>query len=77
MPNSLVHRTDKLLYGKSVRVYFNATYSGCGMCVDALPTQLDEIEFSALLVIQSFRPDAFFRLEQQLCGDRRTSKSSL
>ena len=41
-----------------------------GQALDALPTQLDEIEFSALLVIQSFRPDAFFSLEKQLCGDR-------
>lgn len=33
--------------------------------LDALTTQLDEIEFSALLVIQSFRPDSFFSAEQQ------------
>jgi hypothetical protein len=36
-----------------------------GQALDALATQLDEIEFSALLVIQSFRPDAFFSIEQQ------------
>ena len=41
-----------------------------GQTLDALTTQLDEIEFSVLLVIQSFRPEAFFSLEQQLCGDR-------
>ena len=36
-----------------------------GQALDALTAQLDEIEFSALLVIQSFRPDAFFSAEQQ------------
>jgi hypothetical protein len=33
--------------------------------LDALTAQLDEIEFSTLLVIQSFRPDPFFSTEQQ------------
>ena len=36
-----------------------------GQALDALTAQLDEIEFSALLVIQSFRPDSFFSAEQQ------------
>ncbi|HEY9599580.1 MAG TPA: hypothetical protein V6D33_18100 [Cyanophyceae cyanobacterium] len=36
-----------------------------GQALDALTAQLDEIEFSTLLVIQSFRPDAFFSAEQQ------------
>ncbi|MBD2460353.1 hypothetical protein H6G89_04785 [Oscillatoria sp. FACHB-1407] len=36
-----------------------------GQALDALTAQLDEIEFSALLVIQSFRPDPFFSAEQQ------------
>lgn len=36
-----------------------------GQALDALTAQLDEIEFSALLVIQSFRPDSFFTTEQQ------------
>ncbi len=36
-----------------------------GQALDALTAQLDEIEFSALLVIQSFRPDSFFGTEQQ------------
>lgn len=36
-----------------------------GQALDALTAQLDEIEFSALLVIQSFRPDPFFNAEQQ------------
>jgi hypothetical protein len=36
-----------------------------GQALDALTTQLDEPEFSALLMIQSFRPDRFFSVEQQ------------
>ena len=36
-----------------------------GQALDALTDQLDEIEFTALLVIQSFRPDLFFSAEQQ------------
>ncbi|MEH2370041.1 hypothetical protein [Nostoc sp.] len=36
-----------------------------GQALDALTAQLGEIEFSALLVIQSFRPDAFFSAQQQ------------
>jgi hypothetical protein len=36
-----------------------------GQALDALAAQLDEIEFSALLVIQSFRPDPFFNAKQQ------------
>jgi hypothetical protein len=36
-----------------------------GQALDALTAQFDEIEFSALLVIQSFRPDPFFTDEQQ------------
>jgi adenylate kinase len=36
-----------------------------GQALDALTAQLDDVEFSALLVIQSFRPDSFFSLEQQ------------
>jgi hypothetical protein len=36
-----------------------------GQALDALTAQLDEMEFSALLVIQSFRPDPFFSAEQQ------------
>lgn len=36
-----------------------------GQALDALTVQLGEIEFSALLVTQSFRPDEFFRVEQQ------------
>ncbi len=36
-----------------------------GQALDALTAQLDEIEFSALLVIQSFHPDPFFSAEQQ------------
>ena len=36
-----------------------------GQALDALTVQLDEIEFSALLVIQSFRPDPFFSAAQQ------------
>lgn len=36
-----------------------------GQALDALTVQLGEIEFSALLVIQSFRADSFFGAEQQ------------
>ncbi|MBE9205130.1 hypothetical protein IQ244_00975 [Nostoc sp. LEGE 06077] len=36
-----------------------------GQALDALTAQLDEIEFSALLIIQSFRSDSFFNAEQQ------------
>lgn len=36
-----------------------------GQALDALTAQLDEIELSALLVIQSFRPDPFFSAQQQ------------
>jgi hypothetical protein len=45
-----------------------------GQALDALTAQLDEIEFSALLVIQSFRPDPFFSAEQQ---DRLSELMSL
>ncbi|MCF4969969.1 hypothetical protein [Nostoc sp. CMAA1605] len=36
-----------------------------GQALDALTAELGETEFSALLVIQSFRPDEFFSAEQQ------------
>lgn len=36
-----------------------------GQALDALTAQLGETEFSALLVIQSFRPDSLFSGEQQ------------
>ncbi len=36
-----------------------------GQALDALTVQLDEAEFSALLLIQSFRPDRFFSADQQ------------
>lgn len=36
-----------------------------GQALDALTAQFDELEFSALLVIQSFHPDSFFSAEQQ------------
>jgi hypothetical protein len=36
-----------------------------GQALDALTAQLDEIEFTALLIIQSFRSDSFFSAEQQ------------
>jgi hypothetical protein len=36
-----------------------------GQALDALTNQLGEPEFSALLMIQSFRPDRFFSAEQQ------------
>ncbi len=36
-----------------------------GQALDALTAQLGETEFSALLVIQSFRSDSFFSAEQQ------------
>ena len=36
-----------------------------GQALDALTAQLGEIEFSAIVVIQSFQPDSFFGAEQQ------------
>ncbi len=36
-----------------------------GQALDGLTAQLGETDFSALLVIQSFRPDPFFSAEQQ------------
>jgi hypothetical protein len=36
-----------------------------GQALDALAAQLNETEFSTLLVIQTFRPDSFFSAEQQ------------
>ncbi|WNN87282.1 hypothetical protein [Gloeocapsopsis dulcis] len=53
---------------KSYRAIARDKYSvgkTAGQALDALTAQLDEIEFGALLVIQSFRPDPFFSAEQQ------------
>ncbi|GAA6621785.1 hypothetical protein NUACC26_076060 [Scytonema sp. NUACC26] len=36
-----------------------------GQALDALTAQLDESEFSTLLLLQSFYPDRFFSIEQQ------------
>jgi hypothetical protein len=36
-----------------------------GQALDALTAQMDQVEFSAMLVIQSFRPDAWFTAQQQ------------
>jgi hypothetical protein len=36
-----------------------------GQALDALTSQLGETNFTALLVIQSFRPDSFFSAQQQ------------
>ncbi len=36
-----------------------------GQALDALTTELGEIEFSALLIIQNFSPDKFFSAKQQ------------
>jgi len=65
---------------KSYRAILENTHSvgkTARQALDALTTQLDESEFSALLVIQSFHSDTFLSLEQELQCDRRTSKSSL
>lgn len=35
------------------------------LALDALTTQLGEMEFRAILMLQSFRPDQFFGIEQQ------------
>jgi hypothetical protein len=45
---------DKSSFGKTA-----------GQALDALTSQLDEVEFSALLVIRSSHPDVFFSAEQQ------------
>lgn len=53
---------------KSYRAVAGDKYSigkTAGQALDALTVQLGETEFSALIVIQSFRPDAFFNAEQQ------------
>ncbi|PZV12317.1 MAG: hypothetical protein DCF22_12630 [Leptolyngbya sp.] len=53
---------------KSYRAIAGDKYSvgkTAGQALDALTIQLGETEFSALLVIQSFRPDSFFSAEQQ------------
>jgi hypothetical protein len=53
---------------KSYRAIAGDKYSvgkTAGQALDALTAQLDEVEFSALLVIQSFRPDSFFSAAQQ------------
>ena len=36
-----------------------------GQALDALTAQLEDTEFSTLLVIQSFNPDGFFSAKQQ------------
>lgn len=36
-----------------------------GQALDALTAQLGEIEFSAIVLIQSFQPDSLFGVEQQ------------
>ncbi|BAZ08953.1 hypothetical protein NIES4071_07590 [Calothrix sp. NIES-4071] len=36
-----------------------------GQALDALTTQLGETEFNGVLLLQSFRPDQFFNIEQQ------------
>jgi hypothetical protein len=43
----------------------HSTGKTAGQALDALTAQLGEAEFSALLVIQNFRPDSFFSAEQQ------------
>lgn len=53
---------------KSYRAIAGDKYSvgkTAGQALDALTAQLGETEFSALLVIQSFRPDPFFSAGQQ------------
>lgn len=53
---------------KSYRAIAGDKYSvgkTAGQALDALSVQLGEIEFSTLLVIQSFRPDSFFSAQQQ------------
>lgn len=53
---------------KSYRAIAGDKYSvgkTAGQALDALTAQVGEIGFSTLLVIQSFRPDLFFSVEQQ------------
>jgi hypothetical protein len=52
---------------KSYRAIAGNKYSvgkTAGQALDALAAQLGELEFSALLVIQSFLPDTFFSDKQ-------------
>lgn len=53
---------------KSYRAIANNKHSigkTAGQALDALTAQLDEIEFSKLIIIQSFCSDSFFSAEQQ------------
>lgn len=53
---------------KSYRAIAGDKYSvgkTAGQALDALTAQLNETEFNALLVIQSFRHDSFFSTQQQ------------
>lgn len=53
---------------KSYRAISGDKYSvgkTAGQALDALTAQLNEREFSALLLIQSFQPDQFFTADQQ------------
>ncbi|ASC69450.1 hypothetical protein XM38_003770 [Halomicronema hongdechloris C2206] len=43
----------------------HSTGKTVGQALDALTAQLGEVEFRALLLIQSCRPDPFFSAEQQ------------
>ncbi len=43
----------------------HSTGKTAGQALDALTEQLEENEFSAMILIQSFRPDPFFNAEQQ------------
>ncbi|MGB3295596.1 MAG: hypothetical protein WBB01_21645 [Phormidesmis sp.] len=54
--------------GRSYRAITGDKFSvgkTAGQALDALTVQLGESEFRALLVIQSFQPDAFFSEQQQ------------
>lgn len=53
---------------KSYRAMAGDKYSvgqTAGQALDALTAQLGEMEFSSLLIIQSFSPDPWFSAEQQ------------
>ncbi|NEQ69219.1 MAG: hypothetical protein F6K21_27775 [Symploca sp. SIO2D2] len=58
--NSSGEKTYRALAGNKHSVGKTA-----GQALDALTIQLEDAEFSSLLVIQSFNPDGFFSAKQQ------------
>ena len=60
----IINATGETSY-RAVAGEVRSTGKTAGQALDALTAQLGEMSFTALLVIQSFRPDAFFNEAQQ------------